>query len=221
MSAAPNPWIDRLQYLDAAALCDACKTIRVMDPGIRPIGGRTKMVGVARTVRCRDDFLTVIQALDEAREGEVIVVDAGGGYRAVSGELFSTEARRKGLAGIVIDGACRDTGAIEQMDFSFYARFISPMAGTTSRVYETQVPVSCGGVAVMPGDLVLGDRDGIVVMSPDEMAAILDNAEAIQKVEQRAMEKMARGESLIGMLNFHEHLAYRREGRDSTLRFTI
>ena len=214
-------FVARLLALDTAALCDAAKTIRVMDPGIRPIGAKLKMAGVARTVRCRDDFLSVIEALHAAEPGEVLVIDAGSGTRAVGGELFATEARRKGLAGIVIDGACRDTRSIEQMDFSFYARFISPMAGNTSRVFETQTTVVCGGVAVAPGDLVFGDRDGIVVASPDELAAIIDAAEAIQKVEQRAMENMAEGESLIGMLNFEEHIAKRRAGQDSTLKFTI
>lgn len=118
----------RLAQLDCAAICDADKTIRVMDYGIRPISKRPKMVGIAHTVRCRDDFLSVIKGLEESVPGEVLVVDAGGSPTAVVGELFATEARRRGLAGIVVDGACRDTRTLKAMlDFSVYAKHISPM----------------------------------------------------------------------------------------------
>src|SRR5262245_48107142 len=104
--------LDRVAAIDAAALCDVDPNIRVMDPGIRPVTSFRQMVGRARTVRCRDDILTVIQALDESGPGEVLVIDGGGGTRALAGELFATEAARRKLAGIVIDGACRDTGKL-------------------------------------------------------------------------------------------------------------
>jgi regulator of RNase E activity RraA len=83
----------------------------------------------------------------------------------------------------------------------------------------TQVPASCGGVTVVPGDLVFGDDDGIVVASEAEIIALLPLAEAIQQKETEALQRMARGESLLALLNFDEHLASISVGKESTLRF--
>ena len=169
--------LDRVAGLDAAALCDADKNIRVMDPGLRPVSSFWQMVGRARTVRCRDDFLAIIKALQESKPGEVLVIDGGGGTRALAGELFATEASRRELAGIVIDGACRDTLKLATLQFPLYARWVCPAAGTAQRLGATQQVVSCGGVTVTAGDLVIGDRDVIVVVSEAELLALPDQAE--------------------------------------------
>ncbi|HEV8579998.1 MAG TPA: RraA family protein [Thermoanaerobaculia bacterium] len=104
-----------LADLDTASICDADKAIRVMGPDIRPLRTGLILLGFARTVRAGGDFLTVLKALKDAVPGEVLVIDPQGARCAVAGEMFSTEACRKGLAGMVIDGACRDTRRIRDL----------------------------------------------------------------------------------------------------------
>jgi 4-hydroxy-4-methyl-2-oxoglutarate aldolase len=165
--------------------------------------------------------LTVIQALRDAEPGEVLVVDGGGGTRALAGELFATEAARRKLAGIVIDGACRDTAKFATLSLPVYARSVSPAAGTAQRLGATQQAVSCGGVTVAPGDVVIGDRDGIVVVSESELFALLGRAAEVQRTEAVVMDRLERGECLLDLLNFAEHRDALQQGRPSQLRFKL
>ncbi len=211
----------RLIDLDAASLADANKAVRIIDPAIRPVRLGLKLIGVAHTVRCNEDFLTVIKALQDAAPGEVLVIDTNSSRAAVAGELFATEAQRKGLAGLVIDGPCRDTAKIRTLDLPVYARNAIPVAGTTSSCFETQIPIACGGVTVNPGDILLGDDDGIIVASVAELAELIPLAEAIQAKEATILQRMEQGESLLGMLNFDEHWANVEAGQESQLGFKL
>jgi len=195
----------RLLQLDAAALCDADKTLRVVDPALRPINSSVKIVGTAFTLVCPDDHLTVLKALQDAKPGDVLVIDTRGGRRAVAGELFATEAMHRKLGGIVVDGAVRDTATLRTLPLPVYARFVTPMSGTTRRACETQVAVHCGGVAINPGDVIVGDDDGLIVASVRELERILPVAEEIQSKEAAALARMRDGERLPALLNFEEH----------------
>ena len=212
-----------LLELDTPCLCDAAKSLqaelRVMDPQIRPIQSGLKLVGPAHTVSCQEDFLTVIKGLKEATAGDVLVIHTRNSRRALSGGLFPAEAKRKGLAGIVNDGCCRDSQAIRQVGLPYYARAVHCMAGTTDRIFATQVPVPCGGVLVEPGDVVFGDDDGLVVASVGQFAQLIPVAAQIKATEQRLAKRMAEGVSLLEMMNFDEHCAKVRAGQPSKLQF--
>ncbi|MEE3258039.1 MAG: RraA family protein [Candidatus Latescibacterota bacterium] len=216
---------ERLLHLDTACICDADKALglglQAMDAGLRPIRTGLKLVGRAHTVRCHDDFLTVIKALADAQAGEVIVIDSQGSSKALTGELFPTEALRKGLAGIVNDGPCRDTAVVRAMALPYYARSVTCVPGTTNQLFETQIPIQCGGVEVRPGDILCGDDDGVIVGSDEVFAQLIPLAEEIQRKEDLLLKGMAEGRSLLEMLNFDEHCTKIRAGEKSALEFRV
>ncbi len=197
--------ITRLRGVDPAAIADADKSIRVIAPEIRPVRLGLTLLGPAYTVRCTNDFFAIIAALDDARPGDVLVVDTQGSTCAVVGELFSLEAARMGLGGIVIDGACRDVSTIRTLDLPVYARSITPVSGTVNTLGERQVAITCGGVAVNPGDILFGDDDGIIVATAAELEQLLAAAEGIKQTENAVIECLQAGQSLLSVLNHREH----------------
>jgi regulator of RNase E activity RraA len=180
-----------------------------------------RMAGPAFTVVAEDDHLPVLTAVAAAAPGDVLVLATGGGTRAVFGELFATEARRRGLAGIVADGPCRDLRGLREIGLPVFARGTTPRSGTTVSRAEHGVTVRCGGVEIAPGDLVFGDDDGVLVASPERIAAALDAAEAIARAERAILAGQARGEALRDLTNHDEHVAALDRGERSALAFRV
>lgn len=205
--------------VDTTAMCDAEKTTRVMDSGIRLRSANARILGPAVTVRCREDFLGVLQAIEMAAPGDVVVVDGGGRETALGGELFARSAVVRGLAGIIVDGGYRDIAYISRDNLPVYSRFITPMAGTTSRLGQLQIPVMCGGVAVQPGDVVMADQEGIIVVAPDRALPLLEAGARVKELEARLIEKLESGSTLSDGLNLDEHVGALMRDEPSTLRF--
>jgi 4-hydroxy-4-methyl-2-oxoglutarate aldolase len=213
--------VQRLRAIEVSALCDADKGLPVVDPAIRAMVPDVRFAGPALTALAQDDHLPLFAALEAASAGDVLVVVNRGGSRAVVGELFATEARRRGLAGIVVDGLCRDVAGLRRLGLPFYARGTIPASGATVSRAAVGQRVRCGGIEVSAGDIVFGDDDGLVIAAPDRIAAALDTAEAIARAEQAMLAAMAEGRALHDLTNYAEHAERLDAGEDSRLEFRV
>src|SRR5439155_26912923 len=169
-----------------------------MSPGIRNLTNeQLKIVGPACTVKVYPgDNLMVHKALDIAKPGDVVVVDtSNSSMTAVLGDLVSTKARHRGLAGFIVDGLIRDLPAIRALgDFPVYARGVTPTGPLHRGPGEINYPISAGGIVVHPGDIVVGDLNGVVVVPRDAAEEILDRLIARRDAEAAYTAAVARGE---------------------------
>jgi regulator of RNase E activity RraA len=213
--------IERLLAIDVSALSDADKTLPVADHEVRAMIPGIRMAGPAFTVLAEDDHLPVMSALAEAQPGDVLVIDTRGGSRAVFGELFASEARRRGLAGIVANGLCRDLCGLREIGLPVFARGATPRSGTTVSRAAHGGTVTCGGVEVSPGDIVFGDDDGLLIASEARIEAALETAEAIGRAERAILAAQARGTAIHELTNHAEHVAALDRGDASALAFRV
>jgi 3-hexulose-6-phosphate synthase/6-phospho-3-hexuloisomerase len=157
----------------------------------------TKMVGRAVTVRTYPgDWAKPVEAVDQAGEGDVIVIDAGGTGPAVWGELASHSAQGKNLAGIVVDGAVRDVKEIRGMNFPAFAKMITPAAGEPKGFGEIGVPVTISGTTVFPGDWIVGDDDGVMVLPYKKAIEFTNRAMDVLERENRIRKEIQEGGTL-------------------------
>lgn len=166
--------------------------------GVRPIKEGFKMAGPAFTVRtAAGDWAKPVEAIDHAKPGDVIVIDAGGKPPAVWGELATHSCQTKQIAGVVIDGAIRDTVQIKQMGFPAFARQIVPAAGDPKGLGEMDAPVVVGGCHVRPGDWVVGDDDGVIVIPKAEAVEMTNRAMDWLERENRIRAEIDGGKTTL------------------------
>ncbi len=185
-----------LRQVSAANLSDALHRSGVV-AGLRPLYPGIKMLGRVLTVRTYPgDWAKPVEAIDVAERGDVIVVDAGGVGPAIWGELATHSAIQKGVAGVVIDGAIRDTHDIVQLQFPAFSRLIMPNAGEPKGFGEIGVPITVGTVRVETGDWVLGDDDGLVALPKAVAAEYANRAMDVLERENRLRAEIKEGGTL-------------------------
>jgi len=184
-SADRTVLVQRLACLSTTVVADAMDRLGVAE-GIRPVWAGARLAGVARTVWVRaGDNKVVHEALEVVGAGEVLVVNGGGDTsRALIGELMGRRGLVRQLAGWVIDGAVRDRADLEALGVAVFARAVSPAGPYKHGPGHLDVPVAVGGVVVTPGDLVLGDDDGVVIVPAGWAQGVLARAEEIVGEEQ-------------------------------------
>jgi 4-hydroxy-4-methyl-2-oxoglutarate aldolase len=162
----------------AAIIADVAGRRGALNGRIRPVSSRMKMAGPAFTVEVRPgDNLMIHAAMSMAKPGDVLVIDGKGDLgAALMGTIMMTACKQLGLAGVVIDGAVRDTLEVEQMGFPVFAAGANPNGPTENVPGRIGHPVSVGGVTVRPGDFVLGDADGVVVVEREKIASLVPQA---------------------------------------------
>jgi len=186
--------VARFRQIPVANVSDSMHRMSAGGARLRPMHKGGRMAGPAFTVKTRPgDNLMIHKALDLADPGDVIVVDAGGDLtNALIGEIMSTYASARGIAGFVIDGAIRDADEIRGNDFPVYAAGVTHRGPYKDGPGEINVPVAIDGMVIEPGDLILGDGDGILCVPYDATAAVLAAASEKQKVEAREIGAAAR-----------------------------
>jgi len=183
---------------ETPAISDQMNRLYTMAPAIRNVAGEhMRLVGPACTVKVYPgDNLMVHKALDVAQPGDVIAIDTSAStMTAVLGDLVSTKARHRGVAGFVVDGLIRDLPGIRALgDFPVFARGVTPIGPLHRGPGEINYPVSVGGIVVHPGDLIVGDLNGVVVVPRDIVGTILGRLTEQAARESSYTAAVARGE---------------------------
>lgn len=191
----PDPaLIDAFRGLPVANIGDSINRSFCMHPAIRPYNDNA-LAGPAFTVKVRPgDNLLLHKALDLAAPGDIIVVDGQGDMaNALIGELMVLWAIKRRLGGIVIDGAIRDVSRIRTVSIPVYAAGVTPAGPYKEGPGEINFPVVCGGVVVHPGDIIVGDADGVVVINPRDANSVLEKASAKSRDEQQTLADIENG----------------------------
>lgn len=190
--------LEKFRGLPTANVADCMERLGVMSSEIRLISAPTKksMVGVALTVKVRNgDNLFIHQAIDMGKPGDVIIVDNEGGRdRSLAGAVMFGFCQYKRIEGIIFDGPIRDYDTVIQTDWPIYATGVTSRGPYKTGPGEINVPICCGGVVVNPGDIILGDMDGVLVVPRQDAEKVLELAIPFAEKDAAKSEKAIFGE---------------------------
>jgi regulator of RNase E activity RraA len=179
----------------SAQIADCMSRLGAMDIGIKPIWPSPRIVGPALTVWCHSgDNLMLHKALSIAAPGDIILVNTQGNMaNSGFGELIATSAAKIGVRGVIVDGTVRDADALQSLRLPVYARGLCPNGCNKDGAGEVGAIISCGGVAVRPGDIIIADRDGVTVVPLDDAADVAKLCADQVAREEKRLQEIAKG----------------------------
>ena len=191
----PDHFIQAFRGLPVANVSDCMARMTAAGPLLRPMHKKGYLIGSALTVKCRPgDNLMIHKALTMAQKGDVIVVDAGGDLtNALFGEIMTATAVAIGVAGIVLNGAVRDAEEIGQGEFPLYAAGVTHRGPYKDGPGEINVPIAIDGMVIQPGDLMLGDADGLLCVPCDSLQSVLEDTLQKMDAEKKMLADIAAG----------------------------
>jgi len=185
-------------------ISDAMHRARVLT-GFKPVIPGSKIVGIALTVRTYPgDWAKPVEALDIASENHVIVVDAGGEEIAVWGELATWSAKNKKVAGVIINGGVRDIKDIREIGLPVFAKHFCARAGEPKGFGEINVPIEIDGVKIKPGDYIVAEEEGIIVIPKEIVREVANRALDVKEKEDRIREEIKRGSTLAKVVDLYK-----------------
>ena len=198
----PRELVDRLGALPTGILSDCMNRMQSLDAGIRPISAGMRLCGPAFTVQSvESNNWGAHQALTLAKAGDVLVLAARGGMQsAVWGHVMTVAAKKRELAGVVVDGCIRDSDENLADALPIFARGICPGGPHKGWPCNLNVPVSCAGVAILPGDIIVGDVDGVVVVPVNRATQVLEESVKRMETEKDWYRRLEAGESTVSLL---------------------
>lgn len=205
----PDPkLIEEFSQYGTAMIADSMGRYGAMMPYIRPLRRGIRIAGPAVTVQTyRSDNLMLHVGLELAEAGDVLVANAGEVENAgLWGDLMTRMALQKRLGGLVIDGAVRDSEQLCQSGFAVFSKSVCPMGGFKQSAGSVNVPISCGGVMVNPGDIIIGDDDGVVVIPRERAQEVLSVCKKTEAKEAAIIRGMEEGRSLFELLGLPQAL---------------
>lgn len=195
MNQLPQNLIDRIGSFSAATIHEALGKQGALPAAIKPISPAMKLCGPAYTIQSMPgDNLLFHRAIASASPGDVLVAEVSGFYEAgYWGEILTVASLARGLAGLVIDGCVRDANEIEALGYPVFCRGLSIQGTTKHGTGTLNSPISIGDVQITPGDMIVGDRDGLVVVPAGRVEDTIAKCEARIQKEQRTMEALREG----------------------------
>ncbi|MFC2023225.1 RraA family protein [Chloroflexota bacterium] len=184
--------VERIGQFPTTILSDAMEKCQTMHSEIKPVYPIERISGPAVTARSIvADYMTPVAAIDCTQPGDIIVIDVKG-YKdaAIWGDLAAKSCQLRKVAGVIIDGAVRDSAGIRQTGVPHFSRSVTPNSGDCSVLGDINVPIQCAGVVVNPGDIIVADNDGVVVVPKQKAALILEKAKGQVQAEKQLYDLM-------------------------------